>query len=152
MEIPCSYAPILASKPLVVHGFFLGFRSSFFINHFWNGKKVYHLSWLETTLENTNQPSHTFTTKNLLITVNLLICNHSTTLPGQYQHQTPNKTPKSCDVMCPWDPQTTSAKEVRKSPVRETRAEGVIKTLKLQYMSCRTRAPEIHFSNVIVLG
>jgi len=29
MEIPCSYAPILASKPLVVHGFFLGFRSSF---------------------------------------------------------------------------------------------------------------------------
>lgn len=64
-------------------------------------------------------------------TVNLLICNHSTTLPGQYQHQTPNKTPKSCDVMCPWDPQTTSAKEVRKSPVRETRAEGVRKTLKL---------------------
>lgn len=51
----------------------------FFINHFWNGKKVYHFSWLETTLENKNQPSHTFTSKNLLNLLYNLQSLHNTT-------------------------------------------------------------------------
>ena len=69
----------------------------FFINHFWNGKKV-NLSFLLTgdqSLENQKQSSHTFASTKLL---NLLICNHSTTLPAPKPNKTHNITSESMGV------------------------------------------------------
>ncbi len=45
-------------------------------------KSTYHFSWLETTLENKKQPSHTFTSNNYQY-------NHSAALPGPKHNKAP---------------------------------------------------------------
>ena len=104
--MPCSYAPTLASKPLVVYGFPIGFRSSFFFHQpfleWKESQPIISPDWRPLLREKTTTKSHLDIKK----------------LPIQSLHNaTRTKKQQNTRVICPWDPQTASAKEVRKSPV-----------------------------------